>query len=47
MPEGVIQGGWEYVIAAYSFTATVLSLYALSVVLRLRTARHNDDQETP
>lgn len=33
---GVIQGGWEYVYAAYGFTATALLAYLASVVWRLR-----------
>lgn len=33
---GMIQGGWEYVGAAYGLTFTVLALYALSMQLRLR-----------
>jgi hypothetical protein len=32
----VIQGGWEFVIAAYTVSAVVLGGYALSVFLRLR-----------
>lgn len=35
-PEGVIIGGWSYVIAAYSITAVVLVGYALLVRSRLR-----------
>ena len=31
---GVIQGGWEYVIAAYLVSALVLSGYAISLWLR-------------
>jgi lipopolysaccharide export LptBFGC system permease protein LptF len=36
MPEGVIAGGWSYVIAAYSITAVGLAAYAWSLVHRLR-----------
>ena len=28
MPDGVIVGGWSYVIAAYSITAVALVLFA-------------------
>lgn len=35
---GVIQGGWEYVIAAYAVSALVFVAYALSLYLRLRAA---------
>lgn len=34
MPEGVIVGGWSYVIAAYGITATVLVLYVVSLLKR-------------
>jgi hypothetical protein len=33
---GVIQGGWEFVVAAYAVSAAVLGAYAASVFLRLR-----------
>lgn len=33
---GYITGGWEFVIAAYTFTGTALSAYLISLVLRLR-----------
>ena len=36
---GVVQGGWEFVIAAYAVTATVFAAYATSVVLRYRTEK--------
>ncbi len=36
MPEGVIAGGWSYVIAAYSVTAIGLSVYIWSLVSRSR-----------
>jgi len=39
MPEGVIVGGWGYVISAYSIAAAALLLYAVSLVLRHRAAR--------
>lgn len=35
---GMIQGGWEFVHAAYGLTALVLSGYALSILLRYRRA---------
>ena len=34
-PEGVIIGGWNFVVAAYAVTATVLALYAWSLRSRL------------
>ena len=35
---GVIQGGWEYVVAAYAVSAAVLAGYAASVFVRYRAA---------
>ncbi len=37
---GVVQGGWEFVIAAYIATAAVLGGYATSVFLRWRSERN-------
>jgi hypothetical protein len=42
MPEGVIIGGWNYVIAAYSLTAVGLAAYAWSLAHRAR--RRADDE---
>ena len=36
---GVIQGGWSYVIAAYALTATGLLVYGISLIVRLREGR--------
>ena len=36
---GVIQGGWDFVVAAYLVTAAVLCGYATSVFVRLRHER--------
>jgi hypothetical protein len=36
---GMVEGGWEFVAAAYIVTGTVLSAYATSVFLRYRTER--------
>jgi hypothetical protein len=33
---GVIVGGWDYVLGAYGLTAGVLAIYGLSVVRRYR-----------
>ena len=43
--EGVIQGGWEFVIAAYTFSGVALALYTVSIVLRFRAAQQDQDQE--
>jgi hypothetical protein len=36
---GVVQGGWEFVFAAYMVTAVVLTGYTTSVFLRHRAER--------
>ena len=36
---GVVVGGWNYVVAAYSITATVLIVYAVTLLRRLSEAR--------
>jgi hypothetical protein len=33
---GMIPGGWNFVVAAYSVTALVLTIYGASVIARLR-----------
>jgi heme exporter protein D len=33
---GVIEGGWEYVRAAYAISVVILAAYVASVVLRYR-----------
>jgi len=43
MPDGVIIGGWNYVIAAYSITAAGLVAYALSLALRRRKFRTQEE----
>ena len=36
MPEGVIVGGWNFVVAGYAVTAIVLAGYAWSLIRRRR-----------
>jgi hypothetical protein len=36
---GIVQGGWEFVAAAYVLSAVVLGGYTTSVFLRYRTER--------
>ncbi|HYS10529.1 MAG TPA: hypothetical protein VEP66_17450 [Myxococcales bacterium] len=36
---GTVQGGWEFVIAAYVVTSVVLGSYAASVFLRYRNEK--------
>jgi hypothetical protein len=41
---GVVTGGWNFVIAAYSITIAVLAIYGISLISRLRGERSNDSQ---
>ncbi len=41
MSEGVIVGGWSYVVAAYSITVAGLVAYSLSLIRR----RQRSDEE--
>ena len=36
MTGGYVVGGWGYVCAAYGITATVLTVYGIALVVRLR-----------
>lgn len=47
MPEGVIVGGWGYVIGAYGLTVLVLGLYTASLTFRLRKASRDKKIEEP
>jgi ABC-type transport system involved in Fe-S cluster assembly fused permease/ATPase subunit len=42
---GVVEGGWEFVTAAYLVTVAVFSAYATSVFLRLRTEKRRAANE--
>jgi hypothetical protein len=41
---GVVQGGWEFVIAAYVVTSVILGSYAVSVFLRYRNEKSRLDR---
>ena len=43
---GMIQGGWEFVVAAYAVTVAVLGAYAISVFLRFRSEKTRASKET-
>lgn len=45
MTGGIVVGGWEYVIAAYGITFTVVTGYAISVLLRLRAEAKRNTSE--
>ena len=42
---GVVTGGWNFVIAAYSITFAALLIYGISLVARLREERRRLDSE--
>ena len=44
MSEGVIIGGWNYVVAAYAVTGTGLAVYIWSLIVRLRRS-HNREED--
>ncbi len=44
MPEGVIAGGWNFVIAAYLVTAVGLLGYGISLRRRLRNSSRKGDR---
>lgn len=44
MSEGVIVGGWNYVIAAYAITGAGLVAYVWSLIARLRNS-HNREED--
>ena len=39
---GVVQGGWEFVIAAYTITAVGFLAYAVRVIFRLKELQRHD-----
>jgi len=45
MSAGVVSGGWNFVIAAYAVTFSVLFIYGVSIVTRLREERSRSIEE--
>ncbi len=45
MSGGVVTGGWSFVIAAYVVTFSVLFIYGVSVITRLREERSRSEEE--
>ncbi len=45
MSGGVVTGGWNFVIAAYTVTFSVLFIYGVSIVTRLREERSREKEE--
>lgn len=42
---GVLQGGWEFILAAYGVSAFVFAAYFLSLHLRYRAERRQAEHE--
>ncbi len=45
MTQGLVSGGWNFVIAAYGITAAVLVLYGVTLITRLREAKSRASEE--
>ena len=45
MSGGMVTGGWNFVIAAYVVTFSVLFIYGVSIVTRLREERSRANEE--
>ena len=46
MTQGVVTGGWNFVIAAYAITAAVLTIYGVTLITRLREERLRDAEDS-
>lgn len=42
---GVVTGGWEFVIAAYGLTAVILLAYTISIFSRYRAEKRRYERE--
>ena len=45
MSQGMVSGGWNFVVAAYGITAAVLVLYGVTLITRLREAKSRAAEE--
>ena len=45
MSAGVVSGGWNFVIAAYAVTFSVLFIYGVSIITRFREERSRTSEE--
>jgi hypothetical protein len=43
MTQGVVTGGWNFVVAAYTLTAAVLLIYGISLIARLRDEQRRSE----
>jgi hypothetical protein len=39
---GVVEGGWEFVIAAYTITGVAFLIYGVSLIARLKELKKHD-----
>ena len=39
---GVVEGGWEFVIAAYTITGVAFLIYGVSLIARLKGLKKHD-----
>jgi len=42
---GMVAGGWGYVVAAYAITTAILASYAIHAIAELRRALRNREHE--
>lgn len=45
MTGGVVSGGWNFVVAAYTVTFSVLLIYGVTLITRLREAKNRASEE--
>ncbi len=45
MSGGVVKGGWNFVVAAYTVTFSVLVIYGVTLITRLREAKKGASEE--
>ena len=43
MTQGVVTGGWNFVVAAYTLTAAVFLIYGISLIARLRDEQRKSE----
>jgi len=43
MTGGIVVGGWEFVVAAYGITFSVLGAYAVSLIVRVRGGKGREE----
>ena len=43
MTQGIVTGGWNFVVAAYTLTAAVFLIYGISLIARLRDEQRRSE----